>query len=87
MANKINKKELIERIAKRTEKDTAEVELIVDATLEEIYQSLKNTETVTIRNFGKFYIRERRSSIVFKFDPSQKLRAIFGWSSTYKGEL
>lgn len=87
MADKITKKELIERVASRTEKDSDEVELIIDATLEEIYQSLKRHENVVIRNFGKFYIRERTSGVVFKFDPSQKLRALFGWSSTYKGEL
>lgn len=87
MADKINKKELIERIANNTEKDIADVELIVDATFDEIYQSLKKGETVTIRNFGKFYIHERSSGTVFKFDPAQKLRAIFGWASTYKGEL
>jgi len=87
MVDTINKIELIERIAKKTKKDEADVELIVDATLDEIYESLKNRETVSIRNFGKFYIRDRSSGTVFKFDPSQKLRAIFGWSSTYKGEL
>jgi len=87
MADKINKTELIKRIASKTKKDETEVELIVDATLEEIYQSLKNRETVTIRNFGKFYIRDRSSGTIFKFDPSQKLRAIFGWSSTYKGDV
>ena len=87
MVDTINKQELIERIAKQTKKDSAEVELIFDATIEEIYQALKNQECVMIRNFGKFYIRERRSGTVFKFDPSQKLRALFGWSSTYKGDL
>ena len=29
----------------------------MDATLEEIYQSLKNRESVTIRNFGTFYVK------------------------------
>ena len=87
MVDTIDKKELIKRIAKNTKKEETEVELIVDATIEEIYQSLKNRETVTIRNFGKFYISDRNSGTVFKFDPSQKLRAIFGWTSTYKGEL
>lgn len=87
MADKITKKELVERIAERTEKDIADVELIVDATLEEICQSLKQRENIVIRNFGKFYIRDSSSGTVFKFDPSQKLRAIFGWASTYKGDI
>ncbi len=87
MTDKITKKELVARVASRTEKDAGDVELIIDATLEEIYQSLKRHENVVIRNFGKFYIRERTSGVIFKFDPSQKLRALFGWSSTYKGNL
>lgn len=87
MTDRITKKELVERVAERTDREQADVEAIIDATLEEIYQSLKRHENVIIRNFGKFYIRERSSGIVFKFDPSQKLRALFGWSLTYKGEL
>ncbi len=87
MADRITQKELITRISERTDKSEEEVELIFNATIEEIYQSLKRQENVVIRNFGKFYIRERSSGTVFKFDPSQKLRALFGWSSTYKGNL
>lgn len=85
--NQIDKQELVRRVVEQTEKDVAEVEIIVDATIEQIYQSLKNRESVLIRNFGKFYIRDSSTGTVFKFDPSQKLRAIFGWASTYKGEL
>lgn len=87
MRDRITKKELIERVAQRTEQNIEDVELVIDATIEEIYQSLKRRENVVIRNFGKFYIRDRSSGTVFKFDPSQKLRALFGWSSTYKGDL
>lgn len=86
MVDTIDKKELIKRIADKTQKDMSEVELILDSTFDEICQSLNNRETVMIRNFGKFYIRDRSSGTVFKFDPSQKLRAIFGWASTYKGD-
>jgi DNA-binding protein HU-beta len=32
-------------------------------------------------------VRHERDSWVFKFNPCQKWRALFGWSSTYKGEL
>ena len=44
-------------------------------------------ESVTVQHFGKFYCRTSRSSgqKVFKFTPAQKLKAILGWSSTYKG--
>ncbi len=87
MTNKIDKNELVKRIAKRTEKPIGDVESMVDATLEEIYEALKYGESVTLRNFGVFYIENRRSDIIFKFNPSQRLKALFGWSSTYKGEL
>jgi len=82
-----SKKELIKRVAKRTGKDSAEVESVVDAALEEIYMALKQGKSVSLRNFGTFYIDLRRTGTVFKFNPSQRLKALFGWSSTYKGEL
>ncbi len=83
----VDKKMLLTRIAKRLNKDTGATEEILDAALEEIYQALKNGESVSLRGFGEFYIDWRRSGTVFKFNPSQRLRALFGWSSTYKGDL
>ena len=83
----ISKKNLIKRISQKVDSKPKEVELIVDATLEEIYQSLKAGESVNIRNFGTFYIKQHRDSVAFKFNPSQKLRKLFGWSSTYKGDV
>jgi DNA-binding protein HU-beta len=41
---------------------------------------------VTLRGFGSFYVRPERSTWVFRFSPGQRLRALFGWSSTYKGQ-
>ena len=83
----ISKKDLIKQVSQKVDRKPKEVELIVDATLEEIYQSLKQGESVNIRNFGTFYIKHHRDSIAFKFNPAQKLRKLFGWSSTYKGEI
>ena len=80
----INKKELIRRVSQRLSKETGTVEEIVDATLEEIYESLKQGESVSLRNFGTFYVRVERRNWVFKFNPSQRLRKLFGWSSTQK---
>jgi DNA-binding protein HU-beta len=82
-----NHLELINRIARRTSKDIELVTEIFDATFTEIYEAFKSEESVTIRNFGNFYIRHERESWVFRFNPAQKLRALFGWSSTYTGEL
>ncbi len=87
MGDSIDKKELVKRLAKRLSKDSAEIEPLIDATFEEIYQALKREERVSIRNFSTFYIDVRRTGTVFKFNASQRLKALFGWSSTYKGEL
>lgn len=75
---RIDKKELVHRISKRVPKGTGTVEEIVDATLEEIYEALKQGECVSLRNFGTFYVRPERDSWVFKFNPSQRLRKLFG---------
>ena len=87
MSDRIEKDELIERISRRTGNSPKTVEKFVDATLEEIYEALKQGKHVSLKNFGTFYVRPERTSWVFKFNPSQRLRKLFGWSSTYKGEL
>jgi DNA-binding protein HU-beta len=86
MSERIDKKELVRRVSEQV-KESATIETIVDATLEEIYEALKHGESVSLRNFGTFYVDWRRSGTVFKFNPGQRLRKLFGWSSTYKGEL
>jgi DNA-binding protein HU-beta len=83
----MNKKEWIKAVAKETEQPKALVESILEAGLEEIYQSMKREEKVTLQNFGTFYIDVRHSGTVFKFNPSQKWKALFGWASSYRGEL
>ncbi|MEO0837153.1 MAG: HU family DNA-binding protein [Cyanobacteria bacterium J06642_3] len=83
----IRKEELIKRISQKTDRKPKEIESIMDATLDEIYQSLKQGESVNIRNFGTFYIKYHRDSVAFKFNPAQKLRKLFGWSSSYKGDV
>lgn len=87
MSKSINKKELAARIASRTGHTKKESEELLEAVLEEIYEALKKEKSVSLRNFGTFYIDERSSGTVFKFNPSQRLRALFGWSSTYRGDL
>jgi DNA-binding protein HU-beta len=87
MEERIDKKQLIDRVSERTGRDRTQVSEIVEATLEEIYEALKRQECVSLRNFGTFYIRREGRNSVFKFNPSQRLRKLFGWSSTYRGEL
>ena len=87
MSDRIDKKELIRRVSLRVADGRGTVAEIVDATLEEIYEALKHGQCVSLRNFGTFCVRPEWKSWVFRFNPSQRLRKLFGWSSTYKGEL
>lgn len=87
MSDRVDKKELIRRIAERLSEDSNAVEKIVDATLEEIYEVLKEEKSISLHNFGSFYIMRKRDGYAFKFNPSQRLRKFFGWTSTYKGEV
>jgi DNA-binding protein HU-beta len=82
----IQKPELIQRVAAQTGMDPHTVSDLLEAILEEIYKSLKQGESISLKNFGTFYIRPGRTQSVFKFNPSQRLRKLFGWSSTYKGD-
>ena len=87
MAKRIQKREIVKRLASRLSADEKVSEEYLDAVLETLYEAFKAGEGVTLPNFGSFYLDRRRSGCVFKFNPSQKLRALFGWSSTYKGPL
>jgi DNA-binding protein HU-beta len=87
MSNRIERDELVRLVAQRIGQDVEVVSKVVDAFLDEIYQTMKRGDRVTLKNFGGFYVRPERESWVFKFNPCQKWRALFGWSSTYKGEL
>ncbi|MCL4490016.1 MAG: HU family DNA-binding protein [Chloroflexi bacterium] len=86
MSERIDRGELVRLVAERVSKKETLVGEIVDATLEEIYQALKRHTCVSLKNFGTFYVRPERASWVFKFNPSQRFRVLFGWSSTYKGK-
>lgn len=84
----MKEKELIQKIAKKLGRSEEEISLVTDAWVEEIVASLKREESVSIRNFGTFYIRASHSGTsVFKFNPSQRLRKLFGRASTYRGSL
>jgi DNA-binding protein HU-beta len=87
MAERVDKPQLVQRVARRLDRDGETVAEIVDGFLEEIYAALKRGEGVSLRGFGSFYVRAERDSWVFKFNPSQRLRALFGWSSSYRGPL
>ena len=84
MTERIQKDELARRLAERMHTDSATATNWIDALVETLYESFQAGESVTLKGFGSFYVRPERSSWVFKFNPAQRLRALFGWSSTYK---
>ncbi|MDP9312618.1 MAG: HU family DNA-binding protein [Chloroflexota bacterium] len=81
----MKKQEFVRQVAERMDTNETTAALWVDAVTETIYERLKAGESVTLPGFGTFYVRPERAQWVFKFTPSQRLRALFGWSSTYKG--
>ena len=86
MQMRIDKAILVRRVAQRAHRDEAAVSAIIDATLEEIYAALRQGEPVSLRQFGSFYVRPQSAQWVFCFNPAQRLRRAFGWSSTAQGE-
>jgi DNA-binding protein HU-beta len=76
MAERVDKSELTHRVARRLDRDGETVAEIVDGFLEEIYAALKRGDRVSLRGFGSFYVRAERDSWVFRFSPSQRLRAL-----------
>ena len=86
MRERIDKKELVSLVSQRVNRKVGLVGEIVDTFLDEIYEALKRGESVSLRDLGSFYVRPERASWVLRFNPSQRLRKLFGWSSTYRGE-
>ena len=78
MNGRLQKKELIRRIATRMGTDEVTTAAWLDAILGTLYEAFKEGKSVTLPNFGGFYVRPERMTWVFKFNPGQKLRALFG---------
>ena len=57
----MNKTELIEQVAKRTDTSTRESQRYLDALMTVIEDALKDGEEVQITGFGKFYLQERKA--------------------------
>jgi DNA-binding protein HU-beta len=87
MDGRIDKQELVRRVAQRLDRDAETVAEITDALLAEVYEALKRGQPVSLRDFGSFYVRPGREQWAFKFNPSQRLRKALGWTSTYRGEV
>ena len=85
MADRIGKKELVRRVAKRMGTDPARAAAWVDGVPEEMYARFESRHGLTLPGFGGFYLERRGGRTAFKLDPGQRLRALFGWSSTCRG--
>jgi DNA-binding protein HU-beta len=82
---RIQKQEFARLLAARMKSSETVSAMWLEAVLDTLYESFRRGQSVTLSGFGNFYVRPERERWVFKFNPSQRLRALFGWSSTHKG--
>lgn len=87
MTERMKKDEFVRLLAAKMETNEGTAAAWVDGVVETLYESFKEGKSVTLPGFGGFYVRPESESWVFKFNPAQRLRALFGWSSTYNGDL
>ncbi len=86
MPEKVDKAELARLAARRMDRDPVVVAEVVESTLTEIVEALEVGKSVSLRDFGTFYVRPERGRWVFRFNLSQRLRKVLGRSSTYRGD-
>ena len=87
MTNRIQQKDVVQLLARRMSTDEQTAEAWIDAFTETMYEAFKAGRSVTLPGFGGFYVRPQHEAWAFNFNPGQKLCALFGWSSSYKGQL
>lgn len=87
MTDLLQRKDMVQRSARPMSTDERTAEAWLNPYTETLYDTLKESRNVILPGFGGFYVRPHRESWAFKFNPGQKLRALFGWSSSYTGEL
>ncbi|MGD1904441.1 MAG: HU family DNA-binding protein [Leptolyngbyaceae cyanobacterium] len=84
MANSVSKKEFIQILAHHMNVDETKASRWVNGMINTFYKVFAQGRGVTLNGFGTFYLDPRSSTSAFKFNPSQKLRKLLGWSSSYK---
>ena len=87
MAKRVEKADLAQDLAARMKTDEETAGAWIDGFIEVLYENIKAGRSVTLKGLGGFYVQPKRPTWVFRFNPGQKLRALFGWSSKYRGEL
>lgn len=84
----VSKKEFIKQLATKTGATEKETEKWVDAYTETLIDIFKTGEGVSINGLGGFHVSHGYSGTMkFKFNPSQRICKLMGWSSTFKGEV
>jgi hypothetical protein len=86
MPERVKKEDFIRQLAVRMNADDGTAAAWIDGMVETLYESFKAGKGVTLPGFGGFCVRPEPESWVFRFNPGQRLRALFGWSSTYTGQ-
>jgi DNA-binding protein HU-beta len=77
----MTEKELQAFMAKKMNTTEEEAKKWIEAFSDGVHQSIEDRESLTIRNFGKFYVRvSSRGSIVFKFLPSRRMKDSLGYA-------
>src|SRR6266436_5613714 len=87
MAQRIETKAFIHQLALKMHTDDQVASAWLEATVETLYDTFKAGKGATLTGHGGFYVQPRGKTCAFKFNPGQKLRALFGWSSSYQGTL
>lgn len=87
MSDRIGKKEIVQQLATRMQTDEKVASEWLEAILDTLYANFREGKGVTLTGFGGFYVQPKGRTWAFRFNPGQKLRALFGWSSSYKGKL
>jgi DNA-binding protein HU-beta len=70
----VNKTELIEEIAGRTDASKAEAQRYVDTLEKVVTEALRSGEEVQITGFGKFYVREQKAREGVNPQTKEKMR-------------
>jgi DNA-binding protein HU-beta len=81
MVNRITEKEIITAIAQQTGINESLIKKIFESVFVEIVKNLDQRRTVTVKDFGTFYIKPTELTRTFKFNPGQRLRSVLGWST------
>ena len=87
MAERIDTKAFVHQVALKMQTEDTVAAAWLEATLATLYDTFKAGKGVTLTGFGGLSVQPRGKMWAFTCNPGQKLRALFGWSSSYKGPL